>query len=164
MSRASKLLLLAVLASGCASVPMVAPETDRAAKEFKTTPGKTNLYVFRDESFGAAKKLTVMLDGRLLGDTAAKTYLYTPIDPGAHVLLSKAENDARLEFTAEPGKNVFVWQEVKMGFLEARSKLELVEEAAARERVQQCSMAITEAPLQVAPAPDAAKKPGIPTS
>lgn len=156
MRRLKSLLALSFLATACASVPMAPPESDLAAKEFRTTPGKTNLYVFRDESFGAAVKMSLVLDGRMLGDTAAKTFLLTSVDPGPHALVSKTENDARLEFTAEAGKNVYVWQEVKMGMWSARSALHLMDEAAARERVKECKLALGEAP---APAATPAKQP-----
>lgn len=160
MLRPPALLVLSLLASACASVPMAPPELDLAAKEFRTTPGKANLYVFRDESIGAAVKMTLVLDGRVLGDTASKTFLLAPLDPGPHALVSKTENDARLEFTAEPGKNVYVWQEVKMGVLSARSALHLVDEASARGRIAECKLAAGEAPAPGTPtAPTAPKEP-----
>ncbi len=166
MLRLPSLVVLSLLASACASVPMASPEMDLAAKEFRTTPGKANLYVFRDESMGGAVKMSLILDGRLLGDTAAKTFLLEPLDPGPHALVSKTENDARLEFTAEAGKNVYVWQEVKMGVMSARSALHLVDEASARGRIAECKMAVREAPApSEAPAPTAPKEPAaIPRS
>ncbi len=155
MRRISSLVVIAVLASACASVPKAAPEADALAKEFRTTPGKTNVYVFRDESFGAAVKMSVLLDGRMMGDTAARTFLLAAVDPGPHALVSKAENDSRLDFVAQPGKNVYVWQEVKMGVLMARSQLQFVDEEGARARVQQCSLALGEMmpPAMQPPAP-----------
>ena len=163
MRRLVSLASLAVLVSACASVPMAPPEADRLAKEFRTTPGQSNLYVFRDESIGGAVKMNVSLDGRMLGPTASKTFLLTSVAPGKHAIVGHAENDAKLEFVAVPGKNVFVWQEVKMGVLQARSQLQLVDEASARARVQQCSLAVGEMmpplPRPSAPAPTAAKEP-----
>jgi hypothetical protein len=161
MRRLVPLLALPLLATACASVPMASPELDRAAKEFRTTPGRSNLYLFRDESIGGAVKMTVLLDGQLFGDTAAKTFLVATIAPGKHVLMSKTENDAQLDFTAEAGKNVYVWQEVKMGVWAARSALHLVDEAAARPRVAECSMAVRS---DQAPAPAAAEAQPPPTS
>jgi uncharacterized protein DUF2846 len=116
------------------------------------TAGKANLYVFRDESMGSAVKMSVLLDDKLLGDTAAKTFLLEAVDPGKHALVSKTENDARLDFTAEPGKNVYVWQEVKMGVLSARSALHLVEEAEAKPRINECNLSVREAAPAAAPA------------
>ncbi len=159
MRRLPPLVILSILASACASVPMASPELDRTAKEFRTTPGKSNLYVFRDESMGGAVKMTVLLDGQLLGDTAAKTFLVATIPPGPHALVSKTENDARLDFTAEAGKNVYVWQEVKMGVWSARSALQLLDEASARPRIAECNMAVREEPAPSAPPPTAPKEP-----
>lgn len=161
MRRLASLTALALLAGACASVPMAPPEADRLAKEFKPTPGKANLYVFRDESFGGAIKMSVVLDGRLLGDTAKRTYLFTPVEPGKHTLVSKTENDSTLELDAKPGENLFVWQEVKMGVWAARSSLQLVPAANAKPRVEQCSLAVTQPAPAVAPAPSAA---GVPRS
>jgi Protein of unknown function (DUF2846) len=157
MLRLPSLAVLAALASACASVPMGSPEMDRTAKELRPTPGKSNLYVFRDESMGGAVKMSVLLDDKLLGDTAAKTFLLTTVDPGKHALVSKTENDASLEFTAEAGKNVYVWQEVKMGVMSARSALHVVDEASARPRINECSLAVREDQLPAAAVPAAAK-------
>ncbi len=158
-----RVLLPLLLLSACASVPKAPPELDRAAKEFRTTPGKTNLYVFRDETFGAAIKMSVKLDGAPLGDTAAKTFLLATIRPGKHALQSNAENDAALEFVAKPGENVFVWQEVKMGFGSARSKLNLLDAASAQPRVAECELAAGgNVPLPAAPPPEPPARPSVP--
>jgi hypothetical protein len=163
MRRLASLAVLAALATACASVPRATPEADASAKEFRTTPGKANLYVFRDESFGGAVRMTVLLDGKLLGDTAANTFLLAAVDPGKHALVSKTENDANLEFVAEAGKNVYVWQEVKMGVWSARSQLSVMDEASAKPRVGRCSLAIGEMmpplPQASTPAPAPAKEP-----
>lgn len=135
--------LLAAGTSACVSIPRAAPEHDRAAKTFAPPPGKANLYVFRDESMGAAVKMSVILDGRILGDSGSGTYVLAAIDPGPHRVVSKApEADAVLDFTAEADKNVFVWQEVKMGVFSARTALHLVDEKSGRERVATCELVL----------------------
>jgi hypothetical protein len=160
--RLASLAVVTLLASACASVPMATPEADRLAKEFKTTPAKANLYVFRDELFGGAVKMSVLLDGRILGDTVKSTFLFTPVEPGKHTLVSKTENDSTLEIDAKAGQNVFVWQEVKMGIWAARSDLQLVPEADAKPRVEQCSLSLTQAPPPAAAAPS--QPPAVPRS
>ncbi len=94
-----------------------------------------------------------------MGDTASKTFLVATLAPGPHALVSKAENDARLDFTAESGKNVFVWQEVKMGLLMARSQLHLLDDASAQARIAECSLALGETVAPPQPAPQPAKEP-----
>ncbi len=162
MRRLPAVLSLLLLAA-CASVPKAPPELDRAAKEFRATPGKTNVYVFRDEGFGAAVKMSVLLDGAPFGDTAAKTFLLATIAPGKHALVSRSENTDTLEFVGKPGENVFVWQEVKMGIMSARSKLTLVDPAAAQTRVLQCDLAVGgNVPAPPPPPPEPAAQPATP--
>lgn len=136
------LILAAIsLVSGCASVPMASPEQDARAKSFSVKPGKANIYVYRNESMGAAVKMPVTLNGKPMGATGAKTFLLAEVPAGKHILVSKAENDYPLEVIAEPGRSYFVWQEVKMGFLQAQSQLHLTDEATGKSGVRECQMA-----------------------
>jgi hypothetical protein len=142
-----------VVGTGCAAhVPMATPEQDVAAKQFVAASDLANLYVYRNEQLGFAVSMSVLLDGSWLGDTAALTYLHVPISPGDHRVISKTENTSEITFTAEPGKNYFVWQEVKMGMASARSALHLVEEEKGRAAVAECSLAKSNAPARPAAA------------
>jgi len=133
------LTALSVL-SGCASVPMASDEKDAAAKTFRVQPGKSNIYVYRNESIGAAVKMEVNLDTTEITATAANTYLLLTVDPGKHTITSHAEDDDTLTVDAQPNKNHFVWQEVKMGILYARTKLHLVDEQAGKIGVSECKL------------------------
>jgi len=133
-------LLAVALASGCASVQMASPEQDTAAKSFATKPDKANIYVYRNETFGAALKMPVALDGKLVGDTAAKTYIFLEVAPGPHTVVSKTENDSSVALNAVAGRNYFLWQEVKMGLASARSELKQVDEATGRAGVAECKL------------------------
>jgi len=146
-SRGSIVLCICVLASACASVPLAPSEADAQAKRFEPPPpGHANLYVFRDESYGGAVRMSVNLDGAALGDTAAKTYLYTPIPAGVHTVVSKAENDSSAVIDAQPGATYFLWQEVKMGMWSARSALQQVQDERGRAGVLECKLGVTNAP------------------
>ena len=118
-------LMVSALA-GCASVPMGSAQQDAALKTFTVSPDKTGIYIYRNESFGGAVKMDVAVDGKPIGQTAAKTYLYEQVSPGVHVVTSKAENTDSIKVDAKAGTLVFIWQEVKMGILYARNKLHLV--------------------------------------
>lgn len=126
---------------GCASVPMAPPEHDARAKSFSVKPGKANIYVYRNESMGAAVKMPVTLNGKPMGATGAKTFLLAEVPSGKHILVSKSENDYPLELMAEPGRNYFIWQEVKMGLLYARSQLHITDDVAGRAGVRECQLA-----------------------
>jgi len=132
--------MLVILASGCASVPMATPEQDAAARNFTVKPDKANIYVYRNETFGAAIKMPLALNGRLVGDTGPKTFILLEVAPGNHTLVSKTENDSTLTVNAVAGRNYFVWQEVKMGGFAARSALQLVDEATGKAGVTECKL------------------------
>lgn len=117
---------VAIALAGCASVPMGDAKMDAQAKTFVAPQDKTGLYIYRNESMGAVAKMTVAIDGQTVGQTAAKTFIYKEVPPGKHVITSSAENTDTLEIDAKPGTLAFIWQEVKMGILSARSKLHLV--------------------------------------
>ena len=144
-----KRILLAVAAlsvawlSGCATVPMASPEADTKAKSFATAPTKANIYIYRNESFGGAIKMTVSMNGKVLGQTGAKSYLFAQVDPGKYEISSLTENTSTLTIDAQAGKNYFVWQEVKMGAWSARSQLQLMDEATGRKGVEECTLAVT---------------------
>lgn len=139
-----KWIVLAAVAAGmagCASVPMGDAQADAAAKRFASQPRQAAIYVYRNESIGGGVKMDVEVDGKPLGQTAAKTYLYARVSPGRHVITSKAENTDSLEIDARPGALIYIWQEVKMGILYARSKLHVVDAAKGRKGVQETSLA-----------------------
>lgn len=121
---------------------MAGPDREFAAKEFaRPSKGKAALYVFRSGSNGGAVKMSILLDGELLGETAAKTFHWVTIKPGKHKLVGKAENESAVEFTAVSGQNVFVQQDVGTGILSAQNRLEVVDEQAGRAGVAECELA-----------------------
>ena len=145
MDRKKQLLLVAFLAaasvmSGCASVPMASDQKDAEAKTFRVQPGKSNIYVYRNESMGGAVKMEVDVDGKQVGTTAAKTYLVVTVNPGKHTFVSHAEGNNNLVVDTQPRKNHFVWQEVKMGVMYAGSKLQLVDEQTGKAGVGECKL------------------------
>lgn len=134
------LLLAASLLTGCASVPMATPEHDAQAKSFAVQPGKSNIYLYRNESMGAVAKMDVVLDDKPVGQTVAKSYMKLEVSPGQHTVISKAENDDVLNINTEAGKNYFVWQEVKMGMFSPRSLLHLNDEQTGKAGVMECKL------------------------
>ena len=134
------LLAFTVLTAGCASVKMADEGQDAQAKTFQVTPDKANIYVYRNESMGAGVKMPVALNGKPVGQTVAKSYLMLSVPAGSQTLVSSAENDSELKLTAEAGKNYFVWQEVKVGFIKARNNLQVVDEKTGRAGVSESKL------------------------
>lgn len=133
-------VLLIVILSGCASVPTAPPQMDLQAKSFIANPDKATIYIYRDEMFGAAIGMNIRLDGVHLGRTAAKTYFRVEVNEGNHTVETIAENRVEMTLKTETGKIYFVRQEVKMGFLSARSDIYLVENGEGREAVKECKL------------------------
>ena len=134
---------LALSLVGCASVNMGDAKQDAALKTFATPKDTAGVYIYRNESMGAAIKMNVELDGRAIGQTVANTYLYKEVTPGKHTFTSKTENDSSIEVDAKPGTLLYIWQEVKMGLFSARSKLQLVDQAVGQKGVQETKLAET---------------------
>jgi hypothetical protein len=98
---------------------------------------------------GFAVTLGVLLDGIWLADTAAKSYLFVPLDPGQHQIVSKSESTGELVLNVEAGKYYSVWQEIKMGWMSARSALHLLDENEGRAGVAECSLKVNLPPRPV---------------
>lgn len=148
MCEMKQIILLAVVTFtliGCASVPMGSPQENARLKTFSPMPeDKAGIYVYRNETFGAAVKMDVEIDGRHIGQTAAETYLYKEVTPGTHTVTSRAENDDSVVVDAKQGTLSYVWQEVKMGLLYARTKLHLVSDSEGRKGVLESNLAHTQ--------------------
>lgn len=141
LQRIIVVLLVAIGLAGCASVPMGDTSRDVELKSFSSKPGLAGLYIYRNESFGAAIRMDVEVDGKPVGQTAAKTYFYKEVAPGKHTITSKSENTDSIEVDTVAGKLYYIWQEVKMGLLYARTKLTLVSEEEGKKGVLECQLA-----------------------
>ena len=141
----SRSLFVSIVASvaiitGCASVPMAPPDADAKARSFQTDPSMANIYIYRNETFGGANTMPILIDGLPVGVTGPKTYIFKQVDPGFHAITSKTETDSLATIDAKAGMNYFLWQEVKMGALMARSQLHIVDDATGRAGVSECKL------------------------
>lgn len=132
------LALAAGALGGCAAVPMASLDADASAKLFQAKPGMSNIYVYRNETFGGAIAMTVSLDGKIMGRTGPQTYFLWEVPPGRHEIASHTENTAKITIEAKEGRSHYVWQEVKMGMMSARSQLSLVDEPTGKAGVNEC--------------------------
>ena len=131
----------ATLLAACASVPMGDPKQDASLKTFAAKQETAGVYIYRNEGFGAAIRMDVEIDGKPIGQTAAKTYFYADLPAGTHTITSRSENDDTLSIDVVAGKLYYVWQEVKMGLLYARTKLHQVDEATGQAGVKESTLA-----------------------
>jgi hypothetical protein len=130
--------------TGCAAVPMASTQADLTAKEFKIpSNNKAGVYIYRNESFGAAIKMGLLADERFIGSTAAMTYHYIELTPGSHIFRGTAENDSVINADLMPNKLYYIWQEVKMGIWYARNKLQIVSEEEGQKGVRASRLAVS---------------------
>ncbi len=134
-------LIFVLLLSACAAVPMGDSKQDSIAKSFVAKPNVAGVYIYRNESFGAALRMDVEVDGKPIGQTAAKTYFFLDVPPGRHTFTSKSENEDTVTVDALAGKLYYIWQEVKMGLLYARTKMSLVSEEEGKRGVLESQLA-----------------------
>ncbi len=135
--------LAALCLAGCASVPMADAAADAEAKKFVPPADKAGVYIYRNTNFGGAIKMPVSIDGEQIGVTAGKVYLYKEIDPGNHIVVSKAENTESLVIDVEKGKLYYVWQQVRMGAWKARCSLFLKDEDEGQKGVNETKLGLT---------------------
>jgi Protein of unknown function (DUF2846) len=127
------------LLAGCASVPMADTTADASAKQFTPVADKAVVYIYRNETFGAAVKMDVKVDGKPIGQTASETYFRVVLAPGHHTVDSQ-DGTSTLDVDAQAGAVYYVWEEVKMGVWSANSKLHLQEAAKGQADVKDCKL------------------------
>ncbi|HEU4401998.1 MAG TPA: DUF2846 domain-containing protein [Candidatus Polarisedimenticolia bacterium] len=101
-------------------------------------PDKALVYVVRPTKIGFAIKSFFLCDDAILGINKGSSYFFAQVDPGRHLFWSKSENVDGLELKVEAGKTYYIQQQVKMGAFRARTKLEVLDEAAGREALAKC--------------------------
>lgn len=136
-------LLAVTLLSGCATVPMADKAQDASLKEFqKPAENKAGLYIYRDTFAGQALKKNLYINGKLIGETANKTFFYREVDAGKYVISTESEfSENDLELTVEPGKHYFVEQYIKLGVFVGGAGLKLVDTENGMKAVKKCSLA-----------------------
>lgn len=123
--------------SGCASVNKASKELDMAAKKFTANPDYSQVYVYRNETFGAAISMPVTVNGKMAGATGPNSFFKFNLPAGSHKLTSQVDESV-LDLTTENGEIYYVWQEVKMGAFSAGSKLQSVDKKKGQKGVSEC--------------------------
>ncbi len=89
--------------------------------------GKAIVYIVRPAQLAGIIQFNVFLGDKKveseMGYTQGEQYIYFNLEPGAHKILSNAENWAEINVTVKAGEVVFIKQEKKWGFLKARNSL-----------------------------------------
>ena len=134
-------IFLMFIFSGCVQKMERAPiAEDKLAKKFKTDPDFANLYICRNESFGWAVHMPVLVNDKLIGRTEAQSHFYIKLEEGRQNIKSLTEQIQSIYVDTTKGKNYFVWQEVKMGTWTANSMLHSMNEEDGKRCVESSHM------------------------
>ena len=90
---------LAVVAlTGCASVQYGDKAAEAELKKFNPVPGKTSLYVCRENAMLVAAGVTtaVLVDGKDIGSVKPNTFVHAVVEPGAHKVQMKNDGIASM--------------------------------------------------------------------
>lgn len=147
------MLVISSILLGCASEParvaLGDPELDATLKAFAVAPDQAGLFIYRNQSVSPEFWTDVRLDGTLLGNTSAMTYLYTPVAPGNHVITSSAGDTDTLELDIKLGTLAYVWQEVEISADSPHVILHRMREQDGRIGVLECELAASTATTQI---------------
>lgn len=127
-----------VILSGCASINKAPATVDAESKKFQPKADVAQVYVYRNETLGAALSMPVTVNGKYAGDTGPHSFFKFDLPAGQHKITSQG-NESQLTVATETGKLYYVWQEVKMGVMSGSSKLQLVSEEVGKKGVAECT-------------------------
>lgn len=114
-------------AHGTADASLAAP------KIFHVPAEEAGIYIIRSERVGGAIPLEVLIDGKSIGATVARSYLYAVVAPGRHLVESRGDIRHTLEVELQAGKITYLSQVVELAYLTSpRSRLRPVTEAQGR--------------------------------
>lgn len=137
MYKAILALVLGLMVSACASVPMAPQDADASGKSFAPpAPGQAALYVYREGIFGGALALNVSMGQRLLGALGPDTWFRVDVPPGTYDIrcLGQEASDSKMIELAV-GEIRFVEAAMRLGFVAARCAVFEVDAAKGRQAV-----------------------------
>lgn len=126
-------VLLSVLA-GCASTPQASSQRDAEAKQFRSHPATSAIYVYRTDRPIDESDTDLYVDGRLIGATLALSFFRVDVNPGMHVLNGMGPDQGSLKLETRPGQVYFVELQVVSG----NSRFATVDPETAKKAIAAC--------------------------
>jgi len=133
-------LLISLVLVSCASKAPTTEVMQEALKEYKLPEIKDKskglLCVVRPDGYGGLIRFNIFIDGQEeaqeFGGTRGNQHLVIPLDPGKHVVHSKAENWEATDIEIKANDYAFIRQIPGMGFLYARNELKVLDQVEGR--------------------------------
>ena len=127
----------AFLVVGCASSRQFVPLPDLSKR--LDDPSKGRIYVLRPASgIWETGLMNISDEGKFIGQTGPHGFLCWERKPGPIIVMGKAEGVSQLPLTVQAGGVYYIFEHLRMGFLEARNELEFIDESQGREVLKHC--------------------------
>ena len=96
---------------------------EKSSLRGQTDPKKALVYIIRPSKVGSSVKSWAFLDDTFLGINKGKSYFFTHVKPGQHIIWSKMENISAIYYDFKPGQVYYFKQKVAPGFLKASTQI-----------------------------------------
>jgi hypothetical protein len=127
---------LAVFAAGCASNLQFARIPDLKARV--EDPSKGRVYLIRPSAMGAAASMEVWDSNVHVGNTGAKSFLCWERPPGEAIVSGREENVSTVSLWVKTNEVYYIFQHLRLGWIQARNELEVINEEAAAQLLKKC--------------------------
>lgn len=109
-------------------------DTDKSKHPTAEAPAdKALIYVVRPTMWGNKVQTKLAVDGKFMGVNRGNNYFFFTLEPGEHYFCSQAENKSVMSLKVEAGKTYYLQQQIKMGFMKARTKIVAMNETEGKE-------------------------------
>lgn len=81
------------------------------------------VYIIRETHLGFGVDTWSFCNDKYIGMNRGRSYFYAYVEPGRHLMWSKAENISPYEMTFERGKTCYFLEDIMMGAFSARVRL-----------------------------------------
>ncbi len=138
----SQFLFLAAftaLLAACSTAKITDQEAQRL-RSMTPAPGTALVYFVRPMAGATIRRFRVTCDGRPIGLTNGKRYIYTMLKPGKHDFISKAENKDELSIVLNADSTYFIEQIPQMGLFSARNVIKRMDEVTGRKKLSKCKL------------------------
>ena len=105
---------------------------------------KALIYVLRPTMSGNKVQTKLGVDGKWMGVNRGDNYFFFTLEPGEHYFCSQAENKSVLALKVEAGKTYYLQQKIRFGWMKARNKLVVLDEAEGKTGLAKCHLALFE--------------------
>lgn len=151
LTKATLLILVSVLLSGCGSVPLESQARSDALKSFDVpSNGMAGVFIYRDSRHGQSQKRSIWINKECVGQTARFIYYYQEVPGDTYHLLETDWQISPTEFItkdltlfARSGELYFIRQNIEIGTFWNRANLEQVSADVGKRAIMRSNLATT---------------------